>query len=237
MISVSRIYVVACLHGNETFGLKILSRLDELNNHDIKTRVANPAAVAKRRRFIDYDLNRSFGANLKSGAEFRLASTIMRDISDFSPDLVIDIHTSTTNVGKVAIVAENTAFTHSISLALDMERLAVMPNEVMAKSLVGQHPNKSVALEFGYNLRSDTLASDISKRIIGLIVNSKLPSAAAPIDTYKVLRSVSKPEMQGVTYANFVFNKKLHGYPFLMGEKNYSDIAGFLAKKINPTTL
>lgn len=231
MKKINNIYVIACLHGNEVFGLKVLSHLVESGDERIATSVGNIGAVSKRVRYLESDLNRSFGTMVTPTRESRLAQKITADIKRLKPDLIIDLHTSSVDVGKVAIVAELNPFLEQVAKCLSMDRLAIMLPEITSCSLLGQFPAAGISLEFGKNQRSDKLAKIISDRILNLLEPIEVPELE--LETYRVLRIVPKQEISGLKYANYEFNPALNGYPFLMGESNYSDYAGFLADKID----
>ncbi len=102
-----KIYVIACVHGDEVFGLKVLTRLQVLQNSNITIRVANLEAIAKKKRFIETDLNRSFAMESTKSLEAKLAQQIKSEIAFINPDLIIDLHTSAVKVDRVAILASN----------------------------------------------------------------------------------------------------------------------------------
>lgn len=231
----NRIYIVGGIHGNELFGLKILGKLQPYSGNNLQICVANISAVAKNKRYIESDLNRSFGHQPTETLESTLAKTIVRDIEKFGPDIVIDLHTSVTKVGKVAILAKNFHKLVSIAEKLGMERAVVMPDAINKGSLIGQFPDIGIALEIGRDLRSDKLAEEIADRLRHLLtVDLSDAKHTLHSEVYEVIRRVEKHETKGLRYANFKHNTLLDGYPFLMGESNYADIAGFLAQKVKP---
>jgi succinylglutamate desuccinylase len=231
MKQIKKIYVIACQHGNELFGLKVLAPLAERSNPNIRLRVGNLEAISKDIRYVESDLNRSFGKIGSSTKEGRLAKGIVKEIKEFDPDVIIDLHTSVVDVGKVSILAEDSPFLQAISSKLGMERIAVMLPDITREALLGQFPTKSVSLEFGVHHTSDKLAHEIADLIYSLL-GTPIEPHENELELYKVERIVKKNEIVNVAFANFIFNDKLGGFPFLMGESNYSDYAGFLAKKI-----
>jgi succinylglutamate desuccinylase len=227
-VKIKKIYVVACQHGDENFGLKVLNHLKKYVNANLVAVVGNPRAVAKKVRFIESDLNRSFGPFPSDTAESRLANQIVLDIDRHSPDFVIDIHTSIVEVNEVAIVAEPNKKVIGLAKALGVDYAAVMPESINQNTLIGQFRDKALSLEFGVGLRSDELAADVAERINNLSLG-RHDNQKKTFKVLKIDRLIEKREAVEVELANYVYNEKLGGYPFLTGKDNYAEHAGFLA--------
>lgn len=225
-------FVVAGLHGDEVFGLKVLGILDRSNRNDITTRVGHAEAIAKNKRYIETDPNRSFGKKFNS-LESEVASTISKKMSECAPDYIIDIHTSRSNVRAVAIVSTITDTNVYLAHALNAEALVVMPKELTVTSLIGCMPDRSISLEFGANQRSDKLAVKTAEAIQSLgrtkVVKQKLP-------IYTVISKIPKSFEGLKDIKNLKYDAKLKGYPFLAGVNTYPDFGGFLAKKLDKDT-
>lgn len=222
-------YVIAAQHGDEVFGLKILGALYELNQPNSMIRIGNPEAVAKGKRYIETDLNRSYSVNYES-KEAMLAHSIQSEIHKYDPDYILDIHTSVSAISRVAIVAELTADTQCLASCLGMKAIVIMPPKFSAKSLIGNYPSKAISLEFGRYQRSDKLAQSIAEKI-GLLNEDYLVSAGQELPIYKVTSVITKNHSAVSKIINLEFNIELGGYPFLAGENTYINIGGFLAEK------
>lgn len=221
---------MAAQHGEELFGLKVIGRLNRLGASEVLTIVANPEAIAKRRRFLDTDLNRSYASNEKS-REVETAKLIKAQINDFDPSYVIDIHTSHMAVGKTAIVAHYSECIEALSQALGMETIVIMPKEIADNSLIGCFAEKSVSIELGMGLRSDKLAEELCRNIYNLQNQPKITKKQLP--RFLVTKTIPKTFKSLKKVVNLEFNKELKAYPFLAGESAYHDIGGFMAKKLN----
>lgn len=226
-----KILVVAALHGDEVFGLKVAGKLQEnpTPKNEIVVRIGNPEAIAKRRRYIEEDLNRSF-LSTKPTIESRLARNLRYSIDQLAPDLLVDIHTSTTTVGRVAIAAQNSPLVGHAAAALGADLLVVMPKAIAATSLIGCLPEKSLSIEFGRPNRSDKLAADLARRITDFQPNS---NAALTLPIYEVFDQIDKHYSGLANIKNLEYNSDLGGYPFLAGPNTYKDSGGFLARKVN----
>jgi succinylglutamate desuccinylase len=224
-----KIYIVAAIHGDELFGLKVIGRINRKGQNNVLVRIGNPEAIAKKKRYIDEDLNRSF-LSTQNTIEKTIADDIKLEIDAFAPDLVLDFHTSGARVGKIAIVAENTPIIQSIADALGMDAVVIMPKRLTTTSLIGHLPDRSLSLEFGGNERSDKLAQELAE-IISDFSTDGLDKAKLP--TYEVFTEIDKNYIGLKGIKNLVFNEDLGGYPFLAGPSTYENIGGFLAKKLS----
>ncbi len=96
--------VVACLHGDEKFGLKVLNGLKRLkiNEGTLSLIIANPYAIKKNKRFIETDLNRSFPGKTSGSLEQQIAHILSPLIR--KQDAVIDLHATRSDFESVGII-------------------------------------------------------------------------------------------------------------------------------------
>ena len=108
--------------------------------------ISNPEAVACNRRYIDFDLNRSFGnAVLQSphsiGYEAQRAQVLNRMLgpkgsTDPACDLIIDMHTTTARLGPTIIIRENDGVARFIAAAVMVELSEVKVLSYLAEERV-----------------------------------------------------------------------------------------------------
>lgn len=224
-----KIYITAAIHGDELFGLKVIGRIRQTGNNKIVVKIGHPEAIAKKKKFLEEDLNRCFTGEKKC-IENQIANDIKKEITKYKADLIIDIHTSIVSVGKVAIVAEHSPLTNYVAKNLGMDFLVIMPRNLTEKSLIGCFPNKSISIEMGKSHRSDKLALEIAKKIESLELSEFNGVVDLPI--FEVYGQIDKDYKNLKGIKNLVYNEKLGGYPFLAGENTYASIGGFLMRKI-----
>ena len=102
-----RVVVVGGTHGNEYTGVWLEKALRDKT----ETCVGNPAAVEANRRFLDEDLNRCFLRSKLDAPPKTVEARRAREVdaalgpkgSDNAADLVIDLHTTTANMGVTMI--------------------------------------------------------------------------------------------------------------------------------------
>lgn len=105
-----KIAIVGGTHGNEPVGVEVIKALRKQkikSSHEYKTFIGNPEALKFQKRFIDSDLNRAFGKNGKpTGYEKKRSLELKKEIKG-KFDLIIDLHTTTTNMG-LSLILNNT---------------------------------------------------------------------------------------------------------------------------------
>jgi succinylglutamate desuccinylase len=117
--SIRRVAIVGGTHGNELTGVYLVDKFDRFpellkrDSFECLTLIANPQAVMANRRYIDRDLNRSFdNRDLKNlelvGYEEKRAKEIATKLTNV--DLIIDLHSSTSNMGLTILPSSRHPF-------------------------------------------------------------------------------------------------------------------------------
>lgn len=121
---VKRVAIVGGTHGNELTGAYLIQKFEQFpdlvqrSSFETITLLANPKAFAAGRRYIDRDLNRCFlqrdllDATLTS-YEDQQAKQIYQQLGashDTQADVLIDLHSSTANMGLTLIPANSQPF-------------------------------------------------------------------------------------------------------------------------------
>jgi succinylglutamate desuccinylase len=125
--SIRRVAIVAGTHGNEVTGVYLFKKFSQFpdliqrDSFESLILLANPQAVAANRRYIDRDLNRSFDnddlANpALTGYEEQRAKEIATELQDI--DLIIDLHSSTANMGLTILPSSTHPFNLHLSAYL-----------------------------------------------------------------------------------------------------------------------
>jgi len=129
-----KVVVVGGTHGNELTGVQILKYLE--NNSSLEKQfglkiiplLANPKALSLNRRFVDKDLNRSFlhcELNNKNDVSYEglRAVELSLEIESIACDFLIDLHTTTSNMGKCIVMHK----TDKLSLACISHLKSIFP--------------------------------------------------------------------------------------------------------------
>jgi succinylglutamate desuccinylase len=125
-----RVLIVGGTHGNELTGVYLIrsgvfANLKQFS-FTIDTLLANPQAVVANRRYIDRDLNRSFDQNqlTPDSSEDYETEQAWEIYQQFGPqsakpiDVIIDLHTTTADMGNTLIVDEYSPLTLPLAAAL-----------------------------------------------------------------------------------------------------------------------
>lgn len=117
--SIRRVAIVGGTHGNELTGVYLVDKFDrspellKRDSFECLTLIANPQAVTANRRYIDRDLNRSFDngdlVNIElTSYEEQRAKEIALQLNNV--DLIIDLHSSTSNMGLTILPSSRHPF-------------------------------------------------------------------------------------------------------------------------------
>lgn len=117
-----RVLLAGGTHGNEWIGAKLIQRWQQnpapiaRQSFETLTLLGNPAAYERGVRYLDQDLNRSFG-HPGRGREGALEAERAREILEqYAPggaqpaDVVLDLHTTTSNMGLTLILTNREPF-------------------------------------------------------------------------------------------------------------------------------
>jgi succinylglutamate desuccinylase len=123
---VRRVAIVGGTHGNELTGIYLVRKFQQFpaglqrSSLVVKTLIANPEAVKLNRRYVDRDLNRCFTerdlANSSSSSyEVQRAQEIAAELD---VDFIIDLHSTTANMGLTIIPASQEPFNWQLAAYL-----------------------------------------------------------------------------------------------------------------------
>lgn len=217
--------IVACLHGDEAFGLGVLKAAKEAGLKNIVSVIGNPKAVQAKKRLVNDDLNRCFGGS-DYIYEKRRADQILSELQGC--DYILDIHNTTTSVKNAMIVANLNQKTRKILGSHPGDKVAFMQPAFSNKSLIGQFADGAVSLEYSYDYASTGSAlNEIIQTIKNLQADSQISSVR---EVYFVERLIDSSIRLPKGDNNYKFIPELDGYGFLVGEKAYEGLhQGFLA--------
>jgi succinylglutamate desuccinylase len=149
MHPIKRVLIVGGTHGNEFTGVYLIKKfqqfphLTQQKGFEVHTLLANPQAYAIGRRYVDTDLNRCFqksslvDPNLTS-YEAQQAKKIFQTFGtngSLAADFVIDLHTTTSNMGLTIILSKKDSFNLRLAAYLttknhDIKILYSRPNNL-----------------------------------------------------------------------------------------------------------
>jgi succinylglutamate desuccinylase len=112
-----RVLIVGGTHGNEFTGVFLIKKFEQFphlirrSSFEAQTLLGNPQAFGASVRYIDQDLNRSFGKQSLQGNVFNYEEQRSKEIAQqFSiagetpADVIVDLHSTTANMGVTLIL-------------------------------------------------------------------------------------------------------------------------------------
>ncbi len=238
--SIQRVALVGGTHGGELIGVFMVNKFQQfplqIQRNGVKTvtLLANKKAVAMGRRYIDTDLNRAFNPqDLENpqliNYEQSRAKTIARQIHSEKIDLIIDLHSTTANMGLTIILSSGHPY---------LLRLAAYLTEINPKVKILRYPPNQNAsylislVELGIAIEVGAVANGLldaklfqeTEDLIHVILDyieadrQGQPSATeANLTSYRILGKVDYPrnkygEIQAMIHPRLQFQdyKPLH---------------------------
>lgn len=202
-----KILFIVCMHGNETLGLVALKKLAK--NNDVNFIIGNKRAMQKGQRFIETDLNRSFGAKNPKSFEEKLAVKMIKEIKRY--DFIVDIHTTTAPTEKLVIVKKETEEVKKILNLIQFRRVAYMNRGIAEGSAINHH--NGIAIEYSCATSLQEIMADLKA-----IIKNKSKKKTKRMN-YEIFGLIKNLNFERINYI-----------PVLVGEENYKDFLGFKAR-------
>ncbi|MBO1050044.1 MAG: aspartoacylase [Dolichospermum sp. DEX182a] len=150
MNQIHRVAIVGGNHGNELTGVYLVKKFQQYphlihrDSFETLSLLGNPKAIAARTRYIDTDLNRCFNQDKLSSSKIssyeelraREIQQILQPENQESVDTIIDVHTTTANMGLCIILGN----WHPLLLKLAADLSAVNP---LVKVYIHEQPQGS----------------------------------------------------------------------------------------------
>jgi aspartoacylase len=157
-MTLKKVLIFGGTHGNEWTGIQIVKQYassfkEKFPQLDIEFILANPEAYKANRRFVNEDLNRAFQflhEERKNSFEHQRAREL-KQLIDQGPCYVIDLHTTTANMGKTVILSEvnqlNLSLCQKLSEKFSDCRIIVSPDP--QKKYLASQSSHSMMIEVG----------------------------------------------------------------------------------------
>lgn len=224
-----KILIVGSQHGDEYSGERLYAHI--LRNHPsfldfVMYEVGNPEARKLQKRFIESDMNRSFGAG-EATYERERAAEIVELINKNEFDLVLDMHTTTVEQPPCLILGDITDKNEPFVRATSFEHIAIM-GDVAKNALTGNCP-QSVAIEVYMDISEELLeliCQDIERYMRGE-TSGNVKNVYSDIEPFQK----SEVAMGGITKLKNFEKSKQGYYPIMIGERSYQDYTDYIGFK------
>ena len=270
-MTIRRVALVGGTHGNELTGVSLIrkwqSQPDLVARPSFKAEclIANPEAVTANKRYLDVDLNRQFSLDRLSrdipDRDACRARELNRQLGPKGAavtDMIIDLHTTTANMGCTLVITSEDAFHLQMCAWLSLQ----MPSAFMTseRALMEDHhflssiSDRNILVEVGPVpqglLRAD--AFSLSEKAVGHILDfielynrNALPALPGSLELYRYFDTVPLPvdgagELAGMVHPQLQdqdFRELTPGQPILQrfdgSEITWQGPAGVYASFIN----
>jgi len=238
-----KIVICGGTHGNELTGVYLAKKHGWL--------LANPAAAAICRRYVERDLNRCFALSDLNGNDNALELNRAREINDLlgkkgsenAPDFILDIHNTTANMGITLILSSDCPALMKISAIIAHEfsdvHIYLQPEEREESPYLGTIAKSDICIEAGPQAHG-TLNAEIFFKVERVVFrflelaeawnNGVLPKTSG-FETFTEKRSIDYPrDSDGNISA--IIHPALQGKDFCELKSGMPVFMGFDGKEI-----
>lgn len=117
-----KIAIIGGTHGNEPVGIEVIKHLEQKKAassvHDYDCFLANPRALKEKKRFVDTDLNRSFGSKGTRIGNEEIESERLTSKIKGNYDFILDLHTTTSNMGLTVLLNNDHELTRQAAVRI-----------------------------------------------------------------------------------------------------------------------
>ena len=223
MEKINKLAIVGGTHGNEFTGIYLVKKFEKFpdlisrTNFETQTLLANPQGFELVKRYIDTDLNRCFQVkdlenNTKTNYEENRAKFINQMLGPKGNpkfDLILDLHTTTANMGLTLILVNN----HPFNLKMAAYLSSVEPdvkvyswiNPGVENSFINSICERGFGIEVG-PIAQSTLQADLFQKTEKLVQTSldfvehfnegKLHHINSDLVVYQHLKVVDYPKTE-----------------------------------------
>ncbi|WP_193197139.1 aspartoacylase [Nostoc sp. MG11] len=175
MNQINRVAIVGGTHGNEFTGAYLVKKFNQFPdliakpNFETVTLLANPKAFAVGRRYIEKDLNRCFlkqelqNQTLESYEELQ-AKSIQNILASSAKkvDFILDLHSTTANMGLTIILVNNHSFNLKLAAYLNYINPLVKVYRCSFQSFE-ENPFLNALCELGFAIEVGPVAQGVLK--------------------------------------------------------------------------
>lgn len=182
-----KVLVLGGTHGNELLGVRLVQSLQKTPIKNVDICIANPRAVQQDVRFVETDLNRSFGEQERTSYEIDRAKELSWLVKGY--DIVLDFHNTQTPNNNCAFVGVDAdPILYEVAKSLGYKQVIQATYDCINKYC----PN-TISMETSVGDGWDDV--DVWRRKIAKLVCEPL-RADSPLATYRYLCRVTWEESE-----------------------------------------
>jgi succinylglutamate desuccinylase len=228
----NRVLIAGATHGNELIGAFLIKKFEQFpqlisrSNFETQILLSNPEAFAKGTRYIDVDLNRSFNQQTLEKERTAYEHLRAREIEEMfgskgttPADLIVDLHSTTANMGLTLIIDTDDAFTLRLVAYLNSINSSIKVY-YSANSGRGQDSLRSLG-KFGLGIEVGPIAQGI------LVAETFLETEALIYSILNYLEQINRGE-------DPFFNKQITVYRYIKAIDYPRNSSGEIQAMIHP---
>lgn len=212
MTKLKNILIFGGTHGNEWTGIYAIKKLSQSPSpagHSVEYILANPKAFELKKRFVDEDLNRAFeflSEDRPHSYEHKKARELKKKIES-SPCLVVDIHTTTANMGTTVILTRSDPYNFRLAqkLALKFPELKIIFSPDPHKKYLVSQSDYGLMIEIGpvANNILHGQALEVCEELIHEIFRLMpiMDDSSVEVEVYEEIEDVYYPLEEGELWA------------------------------------
>lgn len=230
-VNMGELIVFGGTHGNERPGIDAVDKLFDMKLDGVRLVLTNTRAIEYNVRFVDQDLNRSFGnENIldlnKSNVELDLARDILRRIPFNRNNVVVDFHTTTSRMGNSLLLLKSKDDDFNFSMAGHIMKKVpgtkvIYMNDKLDITMISRLSSRRIAIEVGpvKHGHPDKVATELMVKTVDSIHDfCKNPYYTNCPEYFEYVSSVFFPDHEdGLIFHPFIigmnFKPLLKGHP------------------------
>ncbi len=246
---IKRVAIVGGTHGNELTGVYLVKKFQQYpdllhrESFDCITLLANPKAIAQNRRYVDRDLNRCFAnedlANAQlTSYEDQQAKAIAAQLES-KIDLIIDLHSTTANMGMTIIPSSKHPF--NLRLAAYLSQLDPAVRVCFGVQCNQNTPMLRSLAPLGCTIEVGAIAQGIleanlfkqTERLvyatldyIDAINQGNSPTASAMLTVYQAVSSIDFPRDENGALQGMIYPQLKDYEPLSQGDPMFLKFTG-----------
>jgi aspartoacylase len=220
MNQISRVAIVGGIHGNELTGAYLVKKFEQFpelikrSSFETLVLLGNPKAFEAGRRYIDHDLNRCFHRQalddlaLSSYEQLRAKNLyqILRPKDKSQVDLIVDLHSTTANMGLTIILDNNHPF--NLRLAAYLSSMSPLVRVCMGTQSSQRNAYLRSLCELSFTIEVGPVAQGVldadffikTEELIHAVLDylevynqGKIPQSDRPLTLYQYVGAIDYP--------------------------------------------
>lgn len=248
MKKIEKVMIVGGTHGNEFTGVYLIKKYEKFFNlisrssFETLTLLANPKSFELVKRYLETDLNRCFKTeDLQNQNLFKyeelLAKKIAQHIEQQKVDFIVDLHSTTANMGLTIILDENPSVLQLAAYLSDINPSVKILQYLSTthKSFLGSLGNFDLAIEVGA-IANGVLNAKIfqeTETLVGQILDyielfnqGKTPTIPKECTVYQHLTNLDYPRYENGDIKAMIAPEIQDYQPLKKGDRLFLEFSG-----------